>query len=133
MAYVAGESDSDMFGGNSNWRGPICLPVNYLIIKLLQRLNFHDGYSFTIEYPTGSGHELNLHQVAAALAKRLAGLLLRGPDGRRPAFAQSELLQTDPHFKDYLLFPEYFDGDYGKGLGVSHQTGWTGLIGRLLQ
>ena len=99
----------------------------------MHHFNFYDGYSFTIEYPTGSGQELNLHQVTAALAECLAGLLLRGPDDRRPAFAQSELLQTDPHFKDYLLFPEYFDGDYSKGLGVSHQTDWTGLIGRLLQ
>ncbi|TPG71758.1 MGH1-like glycoside hydrolase domain-containing protein [Hymenobacter nivis] len=133
VSYLAGESDSDMFGGNSNWRGPIWFPVNYLIIESLQRFHFYYGDSFTIEYPTGSGQELNLHQVAAALAERLTRLLLRGPDGRRPAFAQAELLQTDPHFKDYLLFHEYFDGDNGKGLGASHQTGWTGLIVRLLQ
>jgi len=133
VAYLAGESDSDMFGGNSNWRGPIWFPVNYLIIESLQRFYSYYGDSFQVEYPTGSGTMLNLDEVATALAARLARLLLRDANGLRPAFGQNERLQSDPHFRDYLLFHEYFDGDAGHGLGASHQTGWTGLIVRLLQ
>jgi len=133
VAYLAGESDSDMFGGNSNWRGPIWFPVNYLIIESLQRFHSYYGDSFQVEYPTGSGTLLNLEEVATALATRLARLLLRDENGLRPAFGQNERLQSDPHFRDYLLFHEYFDGDAGHGLGASHQTGWTGLIVRLLQ
>lgn len=122
-----------MFGGNSNWRGPIWFPINYLIIESLQRFHFYYDSNFTVEYPTGSGNFLNLQQVAAALAGRLTRLLLRDSEGRRPAFGTDEKLQTDPHFKDYLLFHEYFHGDNGRGMGASHQTGWTGLIVRLLQ
>ena len=133
VAYLAGESDSDMFGGNSNWRGPVWFPVNYLIIESLQRFHAYYGDSFTIEYPTGSGKLLNLSQVADALSERLARLLLRNAQGQRPAFGPAGLLQNDPHFREYLLFHEYFDGDTGQGLGASHQTGWTGLIVRLLQ
>ncbi len=133
VAYLAGESDSDMFGGNSNWRGPVWFPVNYLIIESLQKFHTYYGDSFTVEYPTGSGELLNLSQVAAALAERLARLLLQNTAGHRPAFGPAGLQQTDPHFRDYLLFHEYFDGDTGKGLGASHQTGWTGLVVRLLQ
>ncbi|MBX0289189.1 glucosidase [Hymenobacter sp. HSC-4F20] len=131
--YVPGEAESSMFGGNSNWRGPIWFPINYLIIESLQRFHFYYDEKFQIEYPTGSGTMLNLKQVAEALAGRLAKLLLKDENGRRPAFGDNELLQTDPHFRDYLLFHEYFHGDTGQGLGANHQTGWTGLIVRLLQ
>ncbi len=133
VAYLAGESDSDMFGGNSNWRGPVWFPVNYLIIESLQQFHAYYGDSFTVEYPTGSGHLHTLAEIAAALAGRLAKLLLRDAKGQRPAFGPEKQLQDDPHFRDYLLFHEYFDGDSGRGLGASHQTGWTGLIVQLLQ
>ncbi|GAB3236938.1 glucosidase [Hymenobacter seoulensis] len=133
VQYVPGEAESSMFGGNSNWRGPIWFPINYLILESLQRYHFYYGDSFQIEYPTGSGKLLNLQEVAAALAGRLTKLLLKDENGRRPAFGDSELLQHDPHFQDYLLFHEYFHGDDGHGLGANHQTGWTGLIVRLLQ
>ncbi|TGE18888.1 MGH1-like glycoside hydrolase domain-containing protein [Hymenobacter elongatus] len=133
VQYVPGEAESGMFGGNSNWRGPLWFPINYLIIESLQRFDFYYGNNFKIEYPTGSGTYLNLQEVAAALAGRLTKLLLRDENGRRPAFGDNEKLQTDPHFKDNLLFHEYFHGDDGHGLGASHQTGWTGLIVRLLQ
>ncbi|WP_073288563.1 MGH1-like glycoside hydrolase domain-containing protein [Hymenobacter psychrotolerans] len=133
VQYVPGEAESSMFGGNSNWRGPLWMPINFLIVESLQRYHFYYGDSFKVEYPTGSGQLLNLQQVAAALADRLARLLLKDKDGRRPAFGTNELLQTDPHFRDNLLFHEYFHGDTGHGLGASHQTGWTGLVVRLLQ
>ncbi|MDQ2770908.1 MAG: glucosidase [Bacteroidota bacterium] len=132
VRYVAGEADSDMFGGNSNWRGPVWFPVNYLIIESLQRFYSYYGDAFTIEYPTGSGQLHTLAQVADALSARLARLFLKDENGRRPAFGPAETLQTDPHFRDHLLFHEYFHGDDGHGLGASHQTGWTGLVVRLL-
>ncbi|MBC6698519.1 MGH1-like glycoside hydrolase domain-containing protein [Hymenobacter puniceus] len=133
VQYVPGEAESSMFGGNSNWRGPLWMPINYLIIESLQRYYFYYGDNFKIEYPTGSGSLLNLQQVAEALAGRLTKLLLKDENGRRPAFGNYQLLQTDPHFQDNLLFHEYFHGDAGHGLGASHQTGWTGLVVRLLQ
>ncbi|SNC61045.1 Glycosyl hydrolase family 63 C-terminal domain-containing protein [Hymenobacter gelipurpurascens] len=133
VQYVPGEAESSMFGGNSNWRGPIWFPINFLIIESLQRYYFYYGENFTVEYPTGSGTLLNLNQVATALAGRLTKLLLKDENGRRPAFGDNEMLQTDPHFRDNLLFHEYFHGDNGNGLGANHQTGWTGLIVRLLQ
>jgi hypothetical protein len=132
VGYVPGEAESSMFGGNSNWRGPIWFPINYLIIESLQRFHTYYDDTFTVEYPTGSGQLLNLKEVAAALAERLTRLFRRDAQGQRPAMGSSKLLQTDPHFKDYLLFHEYFHGDDGHGLGASHQTGWTGLIVRLL-
>jgi len=132
VGYVPGEAESGMFGGNSNWRGPIWFPINYLIIESLQRFHYYYGNKFKVEYPTGSGHYLNLQEVANALAGRLNKLLLRDENGRRPAFGDNELLQNDPHFRDNLLFHEYFHGDTGYGLGANHQTGWTGLIVRLL-
>ncbi|GAA4346286.1 glucosidase [Hymenobacter saemangeumensis] len=132
VSYVPGESDSSMFGGNSNWRGPVWFPINYLIIESLQRFHYYYGDSFTVEYPSGSGQQCTLDEVATALAGRLAALFRRDEQGQRPAFGDNALLQTDPHFKDYLLFYEYFHGDSGQGLGASHQTGWTGLIVRLL-
>jgi hypothetical protein len=133
VSYVAGEADSDMFGGNSNWRGPVWFPVNYLIIESLQRFHSYYGDSFTIEYPTGSGRLHTLAQVADALSARLARLFLKDENGRRPALGDTEIHQTDEHFRDHLLFHEYFHGDDGHGLGASHQTGWTGLVVRLLQ
>ncbi|WP_303312481.1 glucosidase [Hymenobacter sp. BT730] len=132
VSYVPGEAESSMFGGNSNWRGPIWFPINYLIIESLQRYYFYYGDSFQIEFPTGSGKLHNLKQVADALSERLTRLLLKDEQGRRPAFGNAELQQTDPHFRDHLLFHEYFHGDNGRGMGASHQTGWTGLIVRLL-
>ena len=132
VSYVAGEADSDMFGGNSNWRGPVWFPVNYLIIESLQRYHAYYGDAFTIEYPTGSGQLHTLAQVADALSARLARLFLQDENGRRPAMGDTEIHQTDPHFRDNLLFHEYFHGDDGHGLGASHQTGWTGLVVRLL-
>ncbi|AIZ64160.1 glucosidase [Hymenobacter sp. DG25B] len=132
VGYVPGEAESSMFGGNSNWRGPIWFPINYLIIESLQRYHFYYGDSFQIEFPTGSGNLHTLKQVADALSARLTRLLLKDENGRRPAFGDAELLQTDPHFRDYLYFHEYFHGDNGRGMGASHQTGWTGLIVRLL-
>ncbi len=132
VSYVAGEADSDMFGGNSNWRGPVWFPVNYLIIESLQRYYAYYGDSFTIEYPTGSGQQHTLAQVADALSARLARLFLKDENGRRPALGDTEIHQTDPHFQNNLLFHEYFHGDDGHGLGASHQTGWTGLVVRLL-
>ena len=133
VQYLPGESDSGMFGGNSNWRGPVWFPINFLIVESLQRFYTYYGDSFKVAYPTGSGNLLTLKEIANKLAERLNKLLLRGEDGRRPAFGDSELLQTDPHFRDYLLFHEYFHGDDGHGLGANHQTGWTGLIAKLLQ
>jgi hypothetical protein len=132
VEYLPGESDSSMFGGNSNWRGPIWFPINYLIIESLQRFHAYYGEEFQVEYPTGLGQLCTLQEIASALAGRLSKLFLRDADGRRAAFGNAEQLQTDPHFRDYLQFYEYFHGDTGQGLGASHQTGWTGLLVRLL-
>ncbi|UYZ63772.1 MGH1-like glycoside hydrolase domain-containing protein [Hymenobacter weizhouensis] len=133
VQYVPGEAESSMFGGNSNWRGPIWFPINYLIIESLQRFHAYYGDAFTVEFPTGSGQPHTLLQVADALSKRLSRLFLQDATGRRPALAEAGPLQQDPHFRDYLLFHEYFHGDTGQGLGASHQTGWTALIVRLLK
>ncbi len=133
VEYVPGEAESSMFGGNSNWRGPIWFPINYLIIESLQRFYAYYGDAFQCEYPTGSGRMHTLDQIAKALSERLTRLFLKNEHGLRPAFNGDELLQTDPYFKDHLLFHEYFHGDTGRGLGASHQTGWTGLVVRLLR
>jgi len=132
VQYRPAESDSDMFGGNSNWRGPIWMPVSYLLIESLQRFHYYYGPDFRVECPTGSGQLLSLDEVAAELARRLQRIFLRDAGGRRPVFGDCERLQTDPHFRDYLHFPEYFDGDTGRGVGTLHQ-GWTCLIANLLQ
>lgn len=132
VSYQPGESLSGLFGGNSNWRGPIWFPVNYLIIESLQKFHHYYGDDFKVECPTGSGQMLTIAEVADELSKRLTRLFLRGPDGRRPALGNYEKLQRDPHFRDYLLFYEYFHGDSGRGVGASHQTGWTGLVAKLL-
>jgi len=134
VSYQPGESETQLFGGNSNWRGPIWMPVNYLIIESLQRFHHYFGDDFKVEYPTHSGQYATLLQVADALTARLTRLFLRDAQtGQRACLGPSELLQQDPAFRDYLTFSEYFNGDTGYGLGASHQTGWTGLIAKLLQ
>jgi hypothetical protein len=133
VEYQPGESTTAAFGGNSNWRGPIWFPINFLLIESLQKFHHYYGDDFRVECPTGSGQSMSLAQVADVLARRLASLFLRGADGRRPVFGDDARLQQDPHFRDYLLFFEYFHGDSGRGVGASHQTGWTGLVAKLLQ
>ncbi len=133
IGYVPGESTSGVFGGNSNWRGPIWMPVNFLLIESLRRFYRYYGDDFTVECPTGSGRYLNLDQVAAELSRRLTRLFLKDETGRRPAFGDSQRHREDPAFRDNLLFHEYFHGDTGRGVGASHQTGWTGLIALLLR
>ncbi len=131
--YEPAESRSGLFGGNSNWRGPVWFPVNFLIIESLQKFHFYLGNDFLVEYPTGSGHMLNLWEVSIELSRRLTKLFLRDGQGRRPTFGDSAKFQNDPHWRDHLLFYEYFHGDTGAGLGASHQTGWTGLVAKLIQ
>ncbi|MRS61567.1 glucosidase [Larkinella terrae] len=131
VRYTPAESDTGMFGGNSNWRGPIWLPVNYLLIQGLHRFYNYYGDDFKIEFPTGSGQFMTIRDVADRLSKRLNSIFLKDETGRRAVFGDNEKVQTDEHFKDYILFHEYFDGNTGKGLGASHQTGWTGLVALL--
>jgi hypothetical protein len=133
VAYEPAESSSGFFGGNSNWRGPIWFPVNYLLIESLQKYHHYLGEDFKVELPTGSGRQANLAEVAADLSRRLTRLFLRDVDGHRPCHGDGVLHRNDPHFRDLLLFHEYFHGDDGSGLGASHQTGWTGLVAKLLQ
>jgi hypothetical protein len=132
VSYLPAESDTGMFGGNSNWRGPIWMPVNGLIIRgLLQYHSFY-GDAFTIECPTGSGRKMNLYQVAEEIARRLANIFLKDAQGRRPVHGGARKFQEDPHWRDLILFYEYFHGDNGAGLGASHQTGWTGIVARAM-
>jgi hypothetical protein len=133
VTYQPAESDSGLFGGNSNWRGPIWMPVNYLIIESLQKFHHYYGDEFKVECPTGSGKFVTINEVANELSRRLSRIFLRDENGKRPVFSFSEKIQTDPHFRDYVLFHEYFHGDNGRGVGASHQTGWTGLVAKLLQ
>ena len=128
IKYIPAESDSGMFGGNSNWRGPIWFPVNYMLIESLQRFYKYYGDDFKVECPTGSGVFMNLDEVAKELHRRLSSIFLQDANGKRAVFGNYDKLQTDPEFKDHLQFYEYFDGDNGRGVGASHQTGWTGLI-----
>ena len=130
--YLPAESNSGMFGGNSNWRGPIWMPVNAMLIRALLNYFAYYGDSFKVECPTGSGRMMNLFEVSQEIASRLTRIFLRNAAGRRPVFGATEKFQTDPHWRDYLLFYEYFHGDNGAGLGASHQTGWTGLVATLL-
>jgi hypothetical protein len=132
VSYLPAESDTGMFGGNSNWRGPIWMPVNALIIRALLMYYMYYGDDFTVECPTGSGGKMNLYQVAEEISRRLANIFLRGKDGRRPVYGGSKKFQEDPHWRDYLQFYEYFHGDNGAGLGASHQTGWTGVVARTM-
>ena len=122
-----------MFGGNSNWRGPVWFPLNYLMVSVLERYHRFFGDDFTIEYPTGSGQQLTLDKVAADLQDRLISLFTNGPDGRRPCFGGTELMQTDPAWHDNLIFSEYFHGDNGAAIGAFHQTGWTGVVADLIR
>ncbi len=133
VGYVPGPSNTRLFGGNSNWRGPVWMPVNYLLVESLNEFQRYYGDDFRVEYPTGSGAYLSLGEIADRLSQRLAGLFLRDAAGRRPVLGDNAMLQTDPAFRDYVPFHEYFHGDTGKGLGASHQTGWTGLVALLLQ
>jgi hypothetical protein len=131
--YWPGESRSGLFGGNSNWRGPVWMPMNFLIIESLQKFHHYYGNDFKVECPTGSGKFMTINDVACELSQRLAKLFLKGADGQRPVLKYHPKLATDPHFKDYILFHEYFHGDNGRGVGAAHQTGWTGLVAKLLQ
>jgi hypothetical protein len=132
MTYLPAESDSGLFGGNSNWRGPVWMPMNFLLVESLRRFHSYYGTDFKIECPVGSGQQLTLDEVADYLCRRLVGLFLRDQDGRRPVFNDCAIFQSDPYFRDLILFHEYFDGDTGRGLGASHQTGWTGLVANLI-
>jgi hypothetical protein len=133
VSYQPAESTSGLFGGNSNWRGPVWFPVNYLLIESLREFHAYYGDEFKIECPTGSKTFRTIDAVADELARRLTRLFLRDGHGQRPALRQHHKLASDPHFRDHLLFHEYFDGDTGRGVGASHQTGWTGLVATLLQ
>jgi hypothetical protein len=130
--YEPAESSTGLFGGNSNWRGPIWMPMNVLLVRGLVILHRYYGDGFTVECPTGSGRQMTLRQVAEEISRRLGRIFLRDAQGRRPVFGEAERFQSDPHWRDYLLFYEYFHGDNGAGIGASHQTGWTGLIARLM-
>jgi hypothetical protein len=132
VSYLPAESDTGMFGGNSNWRGPIWMPVNALIIRALLQYYVYYGNDFTVECPTGSGRQMSLYQVAEEIGRRLSNIFLRSQDDRRPVYGGSQKFQGDPHWRDLVLFYEYFHGDNGAGLGASHQTGWTGIIARIM-
>jgi hypothetical protein len=131
--YEPAESASSLFGGNSNWRGPVWFPMNYLLIESLQKFHYFYGDELKVPFPTGSSITLNLWQVATELSRRLTRIFLRDRDGRRPVYGGSEKFQRDPHWRDLILFYEYFHGDNGAGIGAAHQTGWTGIVAKLLQ
>jgi hypothetical protein len=131
--YEPAESKSGLFGGNSNWRGPVWFPINILMIEALLRYHHYYGDEYQLEFPTGSGNKMHLKQIAAEISKRLISIFLPDQTGRRPVFGGQEKFQKDPLWKDHLLFYEYFHGDNGAGLGASHQTGWTALVAKLIQ
>ena len=131
--YLAAESNTGMFGGNSNWRGPVWFPVNAMIIRALLNFHLYYGDNFRIECPTGSGTMMNLFEVSQEISHRLTRIFLTDEHGRRPVYGGTEKFQTDPHWRDHLLFYEYFHGDNGAGLGASHQTGWTGLVAKTIE
>ncbi len=133
VSYLPAESNTGMFGGNSNWRGPIWLPVNAILIRALLNYYLYYGDTFKIECPTGSGKLMNLFEVAKEIADRLGRIFIQGEDGRRPVYGGTEKFQNDPHWREHILFYEYFHGDNGAGLGASHQTGWTGLVAKTIQ
>jgi hypothetical protein len=131
--YLPAESNTGMFGGNSNWRGPVWMPVNVLLIRALLNFYLYYGDSFRIECPTGSGRMMNLFEVAKEISNRLTRIFVPDAQGRRPVYGGTATFQSDPHWRDYVLFYEYFHGDNGAGLGASHQTGWTGVVAKLIQ
>jgi hypothetical protein len=131
--YLPAESNTGMFGGNSNWRGPIWMPVNALLIRALLNFYAYYGDNFKIECPTGSGKLMNLFEVAKEISDRLTRIFLRDDAGHRPVYGGTKTFQEDPHWRDHILFYEYFHGDNGAGLGASHQTGWTGLVAKMIQ
>src|SRR5437764_3115852 len=131
--YEPGESSTGLFGGNSNWRGPIGFPVNFLLVESLQKFHHYLGEDFKVEFPTGSGNMLTLWEVSAELSRRLSSTFLRDENGRRPVFGNLEKFQSDPNWNDLVLFHEYFHGDSVAGVGASHQTGWTGVVTKLMQ
>ena len=131
--YLPAESNTGMFGGNSNWRGPVWMPVNVMIVRALLNYYLYYGDSFKVECPTGSGRMINLYEAAKEIADRLAATFLRDKGGRRAVYGGSEKFQSDPHWRDHILFYEYFHGDNGAGLGASHQTGWTGCVAKTIQ
>ncbi len=131
--YEPAESSTGLFGGNSNWRGPIWFPVNYLLIESLQKFHYYLGDQYKVECPTGSGRQSTLWEVAAEISRRLTHIFLQNAEGKRPVFGGTNLLQDDPHWRNHILFYEYFHGDNGAGIGASHQTGWTGLVAKLIQ
>jgi hypothetical protein len=133
VEYEPAESQTGLFGGNSNWRGPIWFPVNYLMIESLQKYHRYCGDSLLVEMPYGSGNAVELDEVATELSRRLIKIFLRNEGGKRPFYGGVDLFQNDPHWRDYILFYEYFHGDNGAGIGASHQTGWTALVAKLIQ
>jgi hypothetical protein len=133
VEYEPAESSTGLFGGNSNWRGPIWFPVNYLLVESLQKFHHYYGEDFKVECPTHSRNESDLWQVAAEISRRLTHIFLRDSNGRRPVAGGIDLFQSDPHWRDLILFYEYFHGDNGAGIGASHQTGWTGLVAKLIE
>jgi hypothetical protein len=131
--YLPAESNNGMFGGNSNWRGPVWMPINILIIRALQQFYLFYGDNFKVECPTGSGNLMNLFEVSKELSNRITRIFTRNEKGIRPVYGGTEKFQTDPHWRDLILFYEYFHGDNGAGLGASHQTGWSGLVAKIIQ
>jgi len=131
--YLPAESNTGMFGGNSNWRGPVWMPVNVMILRALLSFYLYHGDNFKIECPTGSGRMMNLFEVSKEIAERLSRIFLRNKQGKRPVYGGTEKFQVDPHWRYHILFYEYFHGDNGAGLGASHQTGWTGLVAKTIQ
>jgi len=131
--YEPAESTSGLFGGNSNWRGPVWFPVNFLLVESLQKFHHYLGNDFKLECPTGSGQMMTLQEISIELSQRLTRIFLRNSVGQRPVYGGTKRFQTDPHWRDYILFYEYFHGDNGAGIGASHQTGWTGLVAQLIQ
>src|SRR5262249_18825239 len=132
LDFEPAESRSKMFGGNSNWRGPIWFPLNFLFIESLQKFHYYFGDTLKVECPVGSKKECNLWEVSLDLSQRLISIFLKDANGRRPLYGGIEKFQNDPHWKDYILFHEYFHADNGAGLGASNQTGWTGLVAKLI-
>jgi hypothetical protein len=131
--YEPAESSTGLFGGNSNWRGPVWFPVNYLLVESLQKFHYFLGDQYKVECPTGSGRLMTLWDVAGEISRRLVRTFLRDGKGRRPVYGGAEVFQTDPHWRDLILFYEYLHGDNGAGVGACHQTGWTGLVAKLIQ